>query len=164
MDSYCLVTDHTNLADCVAFGDQCTILWHSTFRNVQSFCSGCSVDGITKIGMFQNSGDQICTNDSVPNVGNMFNNMWHRINISQIIMWRYNDVIMSAVASHINSLTIVYPSVYSGTDQRKHQSSASLAFVWGIHRCSVNSPHKLPITRKIFPFDDVTMGWNPTAI
>ena len=40
---------------------------------------------------------------------------------------------------------------------RKHQSSASLAFVWGIHRGPVNSPHKWPVTRKMFPFDDVIM-------
>ena len=42
-------------------------------------------------------------------------------------------------------------------DQRNHQSSASLAFVWGIHRGPVNSPHKWPVTRKVFPFDDVIM-------
>ena len=46
----------------------------------------------------------------------------------------YGDVIMDTVASQITSLTIVYSTVYSGADQRKHQSSASLAFVWGIHR------------------------------
>ena len=46
----------------------------------------------------------------------------------------YNDVIMGAMASQIASLAIVYSSVYSGADQRKHQSSASLAFVRGIHR------------------------------
>ena len=45
----------------------------------------------------------------------------------------YNDVIMSAMASQIPSLTIIYSTIYSGVDQRKHQSSASLAFVWGIH-------------------------------
>ena len=137
---------------------------HSTFRNVQSFCSGCSVDAFTKIGMFQNPGDQIFTNDSVLNVWNMFNNVWLRINISQIIMWHCNDVIMSAVASQITSLTIVYSSVYSGTDQRKYQSSASLAFVWVIHRWPVNSPDKWPVTWKIFPFHDVIMGWNPSPI
>ena len=43
----------------------------------------------------------------------------------------YNDVIMSAMASQITSLTIVYSIVYSDADQRKHQSSASLAFVRG---------------------------------
>ena len=41
----------------------------------------------------------------------------------------YNDVIMNTMASQITSLTIIYSSVYSGADQRKHQSSASLAFV-----------------------------------
>ena len=46
----------------------------------------------------------------------------------------YNDVIMGAIASQITSLTIVYSTVYSGTDESKHQSSASLAFVRGIHR------------------------------
>ena len=73
------------------------------------------------------------------------------------IIWHYSDVIMSTMASQITSLTIVYSSVYSGTDQRKHQSSASLAFVREIHRWLVNSPHKGPVTRKMFPFDDVIM-------
>ena len=41
---------------------------------------------------------------------------------------------MGAIASQITSLTIVYSIVYSDADQRKHQSSASLAFVRGIHR------------------------------
>ena len=66
-------------------------------------------------------------------------------------------VIMSAMASQITSLTIVYIGVYLGADQRKHQSSASLAFVRGIHRWPVISPHKGPVTRKMFPFDDVIM-------
>ena len=70
----------------------------------------------------------------------------------------YNDVRMSVMASQITSLTIVYSTVYSGTDERKHQSSASLAFVRGIHRWPVNSPHKGPVTRKMFPFDDVIMA------
>ena len=64
---------------------------------------------------------------------------------------------MGTMASQITSLTIVYSTVYSGADQRKHQSSASLAFVWGIRRGPVNSPHKWPVTRKMFPFDDVIM-------
>ena len=51
------------------------------------------------------------------------------------------------------NLTIVYSILY----QRKRQSSASLAFVRGIHRRPVNSPHKWPVTRKMFPFDDVIM-------
>ena len=62
---------------------------------------------------------------------------------------------MGAIASQITSLTIVYSTVYSDADQRKHQSPASLAFVRGIHRSPVNSPHKWPVTRKIFPFDDI---------
>ena len=73
------------------------------------------------------------------------------------IVNHYNDIIMSALAYQITSITIVYSTVYSGTDQRKHQSSVSLAFVRGIHRWPVNSPHKWPVTRKMFPFDDVIM-------
>ena len=95
-----------------------------------------------------------------------------------------NDVIMGAIASQITSLTIVYSTVYlagstnplrasrpatsasvwvsratvySDANQRKHQSSAPLAFVRGIHRRPVNSLHKGPVTRKMFPFDDVIM-------
>ena len=69
----------------------------------------------------------------------------------------YNDVIMGTIASQITSRTNVYSTVYSDADQRKHQGSASLAFVRGIHRGSVNSPHKWPLTRKMFPFDDIIM-------
>ena len=64
---------------------------------------------------------------------------------------------MDAMASQITSFTIVYSTVYSGADQRKHQSPASLAFVWGIHRWPTNSPHKWPVMRKMFPFYDVIM-------
>ena len=69
--------------------------------------------------------------------------------------YHYDDVIMGAIASQITGLTSVYSTVYSDADERKHHSSASLAFVWGIHWWPVNSPHKGPVTRKIFPFDDV---------
>ena len=65
---------------------------------------------------------------------------------------------MSAMASQFISLTIVYSSVYSGADQRKHQSSASLAFVRGIHRWPVNSSQKRPVTGKMCPFDDVIVA------
>ena len=61
---------------------------------------------------------------------------------------------MTTMASQIPSLSFVYSTVYSDTDQRKHQSSASLAFVWGFHRgrwithtkgqLPVNYPHKGP--------------------
>ena len=65
---------------------------------------------------------------------------------------------MGAIASQIISLTIVYSTIYSDTDQRKHQGSASLAFVRGIHRRPVNSPHKWPVSWNMFPFDDVIMS------
>ena len=57
---------------------------------------------------------------------------------------------MDTVASEITSLTIVYSSVYSGADQIKYRSPASLAVTGGF-------PHKGPITREKFPFDDVIM-------
>ena len=81
-----------------------------------------------------------------------------------IIGVHYGDVIMGTIASQITSLTIVYSTVYSDADQRKHQSPASLSFVWGIHRGPVNSQHKWPVTRKMFPFDDVIMGWIQNVI
>ena len=72
----------------------------------------------------------------------------------------YNDIITSAMAFQITSLTIVYSIFYSGADHRKHQSPASLAFVQGFHRWPVNPPHKGPVTRKMVPFDDVTMKYS----
>ena len=76
-------------------------------------------------------------------------------------LFHYDDVIMTMLASQITSLTVVYSIVYSGVNQRKHQSSASLAFVREIHRGPVNFPHKWPVTRKMFPFDDVIMPKGP---
>ena len=64
---------------------------------------------------------------------------------------------MSAMASQITSLTVVYSTVYSDADQRKHESSASLAFVWGEFTGTGEFPHKGPVTQKMFPFDDVIM-------
>ena len=64
---------------------------------------------------------------------------------------------MGAMASQITGAKIVYSTVCSGADSRKRQSSASLAFVRGIHRWPVNSPHKSQVTQKMFPFDDVIM-------
>ena len=71
----------------------------------------------------------------------------------------YSDVIMNAMSPQITSLTTVYSTVYWGTDQRKHQSSAWLDFVRGIHRWPVNSPHKGPVTRKMLQFEYVIMHW-----
>ena len=62
----------------------------------------------------------------------------------------YNDVIMSAMASQIIGICMVCSNFNSDADQRKHRSSASLAFVRGIHRWPVNSPHKSPVTQKMF--------------
>ena len=75
------------------------------------------------------------------------------------LLWdHYDDIIMGVIASQITSLAIVYSAVYSDADQRKHQSSASLAFVRGIHQGPVNSPHKWPVAQKMFPFDGVIMS------
>ena len=73
--------------------------------------------------------------------------VWHAS-----LQWRHN-----AVASQISSVSTICSTICSDADQRKHQSSASLAFVMGIHRWPVNSPHKGPVTRKMFSFDDVVM-------
>ena len=74
----------------------------------------------------------------------------------------YNiGVITGAMASQITSLTNVYSTVYSGADQREYQSSAPLAFVRGIHRGPVNSPHKWQVSLRLFPFDDVIISAKP---
>ena len=81
---------------------------------------------------------------------------WMHIGMSvKTLQWRHNG--HDGVSNH--QFTIVYSTVYSGANRKTHQSSASLAFVRGIHRWPVNSPHKWPVTRKMFPFDDVIMGW-----
>ena len=63
---------------------------------------------------------------------------------------------MIVMALQITGVLNVYSTVCSGIDQRKYQSSASLAFVRRIHQWP-NSPHKGLVTRKMFPFDDVIM-------
>ena len=73
----------------------------------------------------------------------------------------YGDVIMGTIASQITGVSMVSSTVCSGADQRKQQSSASLAFMRGIHWWPMNSPHKGPVTRKMFPLDDVIMVHNP---
>ena len=82
------------------------------------------------------------------------------IQVFHISSLHYNDAIMGTMASQITSLTIVYSTVYSDADQRKHQSSASLAFVRGIHRGPVNSPHKWPVTR----FHLMTPSWQSVTL
>ena len=66
---------------------------------------------------------------------------------------------MGTMTSQITGVSIVCSAVCSCADQRKYQSSASLAFVRGIYRRPVNFPHKGPVTPKMFPFDDVIIGW-----
>ena len=68
---------------------------------------------------------------------------------------------MSAIASQTIGVSIICSTVGLGADKKTHQSPASLAFVRGIHRWPVNSPHKGPVTRKMFPFDDVIMSNAP---
>ena len=65
----------------------------------------------------------------------------------------YNHVIMGAIASQITGFTIVYSTVYSRR-RSKRTSKLSLAFLRGIHRWPINSPHKWPVTRKMLPFDE----------
>ena len=82
---------------------------------------------------------------------------WNGVYWIRLVSLHYSEFIMGAIASQITSLTIVYSTINSGTDQRKLQSSSCLAFVRGVHRWPVNSPHKWIATPKMFPFDDVTM-------
>ena len=75
---------------------------------------------------------------------------WQRQNT---LHWRHND--HDGVSNHQPHDCLL--NRLFRRRSKKHQSSASLAFVWGIHRWPVNSPHKRPVTRKTFPFDDVIM-------
>ena len=75
-----------------------------------------------------------------------------------MIVWHhYSDVTISAMASQIIGIWTVCLVVNWGAHQRKHKSSASLAFVKRIHRSPVDSPHKGQVTWQMFPFDDVIM-------
>ena len=62
---------------------------------------------------------------------------------------------MGTIVSQITSLTVVYSTVHSNAENIKAPGHWPL--LWGIHRGPVNSPHKWPVTRKMFPFDDVIM-------
>ena len=85
----------------------------------------------------------------------------HHTTVGRVVFHKHkrhshcSDVIMGAMVSQITSLTMVCSTVYSGADHRKHQNPASLAFVRGIHRWPVNSPHKEPVTREMFSLDNV---------
>ena len=71
----------------------------------------------------------------------------------------YSDVIMSAMASRITGVSLVCSTVCSDADQRKPQSSTPLAFVRGMPQWPVDSPHKGPVMRKMFPIDDVIVNF-----
>ena len=71
--------------------------------------------------------------------------------VDQKPIYRYNDIIMRAMASQITCISIVYPTVCSGIDQIKHQNFTPLTSVRGIHQWLVNSPHKGPVMLKCFP-------------
>ena len=98
----------------------------------------------------------------------MWLNMWIAMIRCDVVYNRnsdYNDVIISTMAFQITGVSIVYSTVGKSPDQRKQQSSASLASVWGNHRWPAITPHKRPVTRKMFPFDDViTHVCNTSAI
>ena len=67
------------------------------------------------------------------------------------LQWRHNE------GDGVSASRLFTQPFIQGADQIKHQSSASLAFLRGIHRWPVSSPHKGPVTRKMFPFDDAIM-------
>ena len=75
----------------------------------------------------------------------------------KIVPTHYSDIIMNAVAAQFTGASVVCSTVSSGTDQNKHQSSASLAFVMGIRQSPGGSLSQRPVARKMFPFDDVLM-------
>ena len=65
------------------------------------------------------------------------------------LQWCHNG--RDSVSNHQSHDCLLNRFIHSDANQRKHQSSASLAFVRGIHRWPVNSPQKWPVTRKRFP-------------
>ena len=83
---------------------------------------------------------------------------WYNVSQGYWYVKRYSWVCQKAFKLHYNDVTIVYSTGYSGAEQWKHQSSASLAFVGGIHRWQMNSTHIGTVTQAMFPFDDVIMS------
>ena len=90
---------------------------------------------------------EICTR-FVGNIGSC------TVGLGYTLQWSHTE----CNASQITCVPPVFSTVCSGADQRKCQSSASLAFARGIHRWPTNSPHRGLVMRKMFPFDDVTMS------
>ena len=136
-----------DLVLCICFD----VLWQWTYFEI-SLNLNCkwNDDGNSNNNISDNNNEHVNTDDNghIPALSSILCDV-KRIN--------YNGVIMGAMVSQITSLTIVYSIVYPWSDQRKHQSSALLAFVRWIHRWPVNSPHKWPVTRKMFQCDDAIM-------
>ena len=105
--------------------------------------------------MFQQTIETPVIWDATALIVTLCNDTWcvlvRRIIVS--LQWRHTEC--DGVSNH--QRLHFYSTVASDADQRKHQSSASLAFVRVIHRGLVNSPHKRPVTRKMSPFDNVIM-------
>ena len=109
-----------------------------------------------------------------PELGSLLNNLY-KIPLAHasfpLAHWAKFSLALVSGRALVFQSVFVYSIVHSGADQRKHQNSGSLAFVQGIHRWPVNSPHKWPVTRKMFSFDDITveqtmetpMIWNAIA-
>ena len=85
-------------------------------------------------------------------------NRRYQLAVLPTLQWRHNE--RDGISNHHPHGCLL--NFIQCADQRKHQSSASLAFVRGIHRWPVNSPHKGPVTQKMFPFDDVIMKYGYT--
>ena len=86
------------------------------------------------------------------------NTWWWQIDIHRwYSLVHYNDIIMSAVRLKSPASRLFTQPFIQCANQRKHQSSASLAFVQGIHRWPVNSPHKSQWRGKYFHL--MTSSW-----
>ena len=115
-----------------------------------TFFAQCTGVGLPSLNA---SSDWIFVGKWIGRVVDLLWNIAYILNAMNSLRWRHNG--RDDVSDHQPHDCLL--NVYSGADQRKLQSSASLVFVRGIHRGPVNSPHKGPVTRKVFPFDDVIM-------
>ena len=75
------------------------------------------------------------------------------LDLIMLLQWRHNE--RDGVSNHQPHDCLLHRLFRRRS--KKYESSASLAFVWGIHRGPVNSPHKWLVTRKMSPFHDVIM-------
>ena len=133
-------------------------IWSSFYNFPCAFVPYVSTNGVLTLSPEGQLFKSLIYNQLMKSIYPLFGKM-----CSRIPTFHQNGVNMGAIGCQITSLTIVYSTVYSNADRRKHQSYASPASVRGIHRWPVNSPHKWPVTRKMFPFDDVIM-WNDVSI